>query len=182
MTTEQGKAIVEMRVKGFGYRAIASELGLSRDIVRNFCIKMNLNGYAKDFANMQSCANCGALFQPPHTGRPRRFCSEPCRREYWKMHMDELKTVKYSCMCNYCGKIFMDKNISKKYCSHDCYIHSRFYHQEDAEALAQRLANGEDIPFLPEWMYEALKKPMQKYEETQRRIERLNQNVAENKK
>ena len=37
MTEGQAKQIREMREQGIGYRSIALTVGLSRDIVRNFC-------------------------------------------------------------------------------------------------------------------------------------------------
>ena len=47
MTREQAERIKALRIQGKGYRAIASELGLSRDIVRNYCKANGLNGYGK---------------------------------------------------------------------------------------------------------------------------------------
>ena len=46
MTDEQAAQIVEMRKKGVGYKSIATVVGLSRDIVRNYCRTHNLTGYA----------------------------------------------------------------------------------------------------------------------------------------
>ena len=37
MTELQAEQIRKMRTQGVGYRAIASVVGLSRDIVRNYC-------------------------------------------------------------------------------------------------------------------------------------------------
>ncbi len=37
MTSVQEKQIRNFRMKGIGYKAIASTLGLSRDVVRNHC-------------------------------------------------------------------------------------------------------------------------------------------------
>lgn len=37
MTEQQAKQIVEMRLKGVGYKSIGTVVGLSRDIVRNYC-------------------------------------------------------------------------------------------------------------------------------------------------
>ena len=46
MTDAQAKQINEMRMKGMGYKAIGMAIGLSRDIVRNYCKRHNLAGYA----------------------------------------------------------------------------------------------------------------------------------------
>ena len=42
MTEQQAKQIVEMRLKGVGYKSIGTVVGLSRDIVRNYCKNHNL--------------------------------------------------------------------------------------------------------------------------------------------
>ena len=48
MTDIQSKQIREFRMKGVGYKAIASVLGLSRDSVRNYCKSHGLDSYATD--------------------------------------------------------------------------------------------------------------------------------------
>lgn len=45
MTEQQTKQIRKMREQGIGYRSIALSVGLSRDIVRNFCKAKGLSGY-----------------------------------------------------------------------------------------------------------------------------------------
>ena len=32
------------------------------------------------------CSVCGTQIRQKETGRPRKFCSDPCRRRYWKAH------------------------------------------------------------------------------------------------
>ena len=46
MTELQAEQIRKMRTQGVGYRAIASVVGLSRDIVRNYCRSHGMDGYA----------------------------------------------------------------------------------------------------------------------------------------
>lgn len=46
MTEFQEKQIRDLRLQGTGYRAIASVVDLSRDIVRNYCKSHGLDGYA----------------------------------------------------------------------------------------------------------------------------------------
>lgn len=45
MTNKQTALIEEMRMQGKGYKAIASAVGLSRDIVRNYCKVKSMEGY-----------------------------------------------------------------------------------------------------------------------------------------
>ena len=46
MTDFQAKQIRELRLRGAGYKSIASAVGLSRDTVRNYCKSHGLDGYA----------------------------------------------------------------------------------------------------------------------------------------
>ena len=44
MTSVQEKQIGILRMKGIGYKAIASGLGVSRDVIRNYCKIHGLEG------------------------------------------------------------------------------------------------------------------------------------------
>lgn len=46
MTDFQAEQIKVLRGQGKGYKAIASSVGLSRDIVRNYCKANDMEGYA----------------------------------------------------------------------------------------------------------------------------------------
>ncbi len=67
MTDAQAVQIKELRMQGMGYRTIAEMVGLTRDIVRNYCKANDTAGYAKATAmNLQEriaegkiCACCG---------------------------------------------------------------------------------------------------------------------------
>jgi hypothetical protein len=130
-------------MKGVGYRAIASVVGLSRDIVRNYCKTHGLDGYAAEFTvnikeQMQqgkACMCCCKDIKQPITGRKRKFCSDRCRREWWSSHpevVNKKKTAFYELTCVYCGKPFtVYGNKNRKYCSHDCYVHDRFWREEE---------------------------------------------------
>lgn len=145
MTEAQAKQIVEMRLKGNGYKSIGSVVGLSRDIVRNYCKSHDLTGYASALTkNVQmriergeACLYCGGAVEQPRTGRPKKFCSERCRREWWKQHPEEVKkseAATYELTCEKCGKPFVSYgNKKRKFCSHDCYIKYRFWRDGEDE-------------------------------------------------
>lgn len=60
MTDAQAAQIKALRLQGEGYRAIASAVGLSRDIVRNYCKANGMEGYGKSTAlNLQEQGNTG---------------------------------------------------------------------------------------------------------------------------
>ena len=141
MTDAQAAQIKELRLKGMGYRAIADALGLSRDIVRNHCKAKGMGGYvAATVKNLQEraehsgiCICCGKEIAQQGNGRPRKFCSEKCRRQWWKTHPEEgNRKAMYTQVCARCGKEFTAYgNNHRKYCSHDCYIKARFWRDED---------------------------------------------------
>lgn len=47
MTKEQAAQIKELRMQGKGYKAAASAVGLSCDIVRNYCKTNGMEGYGE---------------------------------------------------------------------------------------------------------------------------------------
>lgn len=142
MTEAQRDQIIKMRNAGQGYKLIASEVGLSRDVVRNYCKRHNLLGYGKAvelnvkerIENGEACMYCGAEIKKPKTGRPKKFCSEACRRKWWKMHpelINKSEAASYQLTCANCGREFISYgNKARKYCSHDCYIKDRFWREE----------------------------------------------------
>lgn len=55
MTEIQAATIETLRQQGKGYKAIASAVGLSRDIVRNYCKANGMEGFGEAAAmNMQN--------------------------------------------------------------------------------------------------------------------------------
>ena len=138
MTEQQALQIRQMREQGVGYRSIGLMTGLSRDVVRNFCKTRGLSGYGSVLTkNIQeqvmlgkACLYCGKEITQPQTGRPKKFCSDKCRRAWWSGHQEQLKrndTALYPVTCERCGRDFLSYgNKNRKYCSHDCYIKARF--------------------------------------------------------
>lgn len=134
MTKEQREQIVDLRKKGYGYRMIGQMLGLNRDTVRYFCKSNGIGGAAENIliADGATCPCCGgAISQTVGKGRRKKFCSEKCRREWWKKHPgagNKSESATYHGTCAACGKEFTAYgNNHRKYCSHACYIHARFW-------------------------------------------------------
>ena len=153
MTELQAERIRQLRQRGIGYRMIATEVGLTRDIVRNFCKSKGLNGYGAAIkVNIEeqqmlgkACLFCGREFEQPKTGRPRKFCSDRCRREWWKAHPDRLnknEAAMYKMTCSRCGRTFVSYgNRNRKYCSHECYIKARFWEVENEDSRIESIAD-----------------------------------------
>ena len=127
--------VAEMRASGLGYKKIGAELGLSRDRVRYICKQLEKNSTPSAPADHHTCIYCGRVIKPAKTGRPRKFCSDQCKNNYWKDHRDELKrnpAAVYTCACKYCGKTFESYgNRKRKYCCHEHYVLD--YFGENAE-------------------------------------------------
>lgn len=143
MTPIQATQIRELRMRGTGYKAIATITGLTRDIVRNYCKAHGLDGLCSDLTvNMKErmakgkvCWYCGRELLQPHTGRRKKFCSDACRRAWWKIHPEasrQSEEALYHMTCAYCGTPFVSYgNRHRKYCSHECYIRDRFWREEE---------------------------------------------------
>ncbi|PRR84542.1 RNA polymerase subunit sigma-70 [Clostridium vincentii] len=143
MTLDEKEKIRELRLKGTGYKGIASLLGLTRDSVRGFCKRNGLDGDSCVVAlNVEEkikrnlfCACCEKPIKQKVQGRTRRFCSGDCRRKWWREHPNERKKnddAIYKYTCPYCGEEFSSYgNKKRKYCSHNCYIKDRFWGDEN---------------------------------------------------
>ena len=128
MTDTQAKQINEMRMRGMGYKAIGMAIGLSRDIVRNYCKRHNLAGYATVVSKNMKLMVDG---------------KEVCRREWWKAHPEAVKKsekASYTLVCEQCGKPFISYgNKNRKYCGRECYFRHRFLAEEDQEDAVSEL-------------------------------------------
>ena len=143
MTEFEKQQIQDLRLKGVGYKAIAAVLGISRDSIRGYCKRNGLDGDSKVVSlNVEEkinqnllCACCGKPIKQKKRGRNRRFCSEECRRTWWKENQDKRKKnciAIYKYICLNCNKEFSCYgNKRRKYCSHNCYIKSRYW-KDDA--------------------------------------------------
>ena len=139
MTEYEKKKIYELRLKGCGYKAIATELVLSRDGVRSFCKRHGLYGNGNVVAlnvneqkfNNLICTNCNKPITQKDKGVTRKFCSDVCRREWWKANPDKgikKETAIYKFTCKHCGIVFESYgNKKRKFCSCDCYTKHSYY-------------------------------------------------------
>ena len=145
MTNEQKEKIKELRLQGMGYKGIANIINLSRDSVRSFCKRNSLEGMsALAILNIEEkiqknvlCSCCMKPLKQKTTGKNRRFCSDSCRRKWWKEHQEARNpkaSAIYHFTCSYCGSTFTAYgNNKRKYCNHSCYIKDRFGEVEPSE-------------------------------------------------
>ena len=118
-----------LRGKGMSLRKVAAITGLTKDVVRNISRKIvaaDDDTLDSRISSGNACAYCGGdMKQHGGSGRPRRFCSERCRRQYWRLHRPEQKKKEdklFLRTCAYCGKTFQiyGKN-DRKYCCREHY-------------------------------------------------------------
>lgn len=161
MTEYEKRSITIMRMQGKGYRSIASELGLSRDIVRNYCKSKKIDGYASSkeagaispvLWGKTICPTCGEPFEQPETGRKRKYCSEECRRRYWAAHPEKQNLVTHTYVCQFCGQEFQSATKDRKYCSTVCYQKSKRATDEAFEKFVNQLISKEKINSIPGWI------------------------------
>ena len=74
------------------------------------------------------CDNCGAVIKQYVGRKPKRFCCNECRNQWWNQHFDQVKRkTYYEITCQHCGKIITVYGDSRrKYLSHEFYIEARF--------------------------------------------------------
>ena len=132
MTEEQKLQIIRFRNEGCGYTMVADRLGLSKDTVKSFCRRNGLNGKAVQTTSAtikgSVCRECGKAVTQEIGKKKRVFCSEECRTSWWHKHPEKIKQkAVYSFTCACCNQTFTAYgNAKRKYCSHECYIKSRF--------------------------------------------------------
>jgi len=77
------------------------------------------------------CKQCGAEIIQIAKRKKRIFCSDGCRQKWWNTHMfmvERSPEVTHHFICPTCKKAFtVYGNSKRKFCSHHCYIRSRYY-------------------------------------------------------
>lgn len=98
MTENQKNKIFKMRLEGSGYREIASALFLSLNTVKSYCRRNGLGGYGKvvklnhevDVELGKVCKRCGKRLVHTKGKRKKIFCSDYCRKMYWRSTTHEV--------------------------------------------------------------------------------------------
>ena len=127
MTDTEKEKIRFLRLEGCSYGGIAERLHLSENTVKSYCQRNGLAGRAQ--RRMDGCCKCcGKDLRTQPRRKNRRFCSEDCRRAWWKAHPEAgVRSAYYPMICENCGKEYLSYgNQTRKYCSHACYIRARF--------------------------------------------------------
>lgn len=131
VTGAQKTNVQVMRRQGLAPSQIAEALGLSVNTVKSFCRRNNLSATSEETGNEENkgrCKQCGKRIKQDPQYKPKKFCSDGCRYQWWNMHRNtatRTSLVAKACPC--CGVAFKSyASEDRKYCSHDCYIASRY--------------------------------------------------------
>ncbi len=129
MNDKMKEDITVMRRAGLSYGVISGRLNVPINTIKSFC-RRHLPQTANDreAPNSLTCPECGKKLNQKGPGKPKKFCSEKCRRAWWKKHPDHgEKATATLITCINCGKTFACYGSRNRiYCSHDCYIKHRF--------------------------------------------------------
>ena len=128
MTDSEKMQIIKLRAEGMGCVTIARKLGMSVNTVKSFCRRKNINADTATELSVENtgkttrCENCGKEIRQIAKQKPKRFCCDKCRNDWWNSHLDQVKRkAYYTFTCWHCGKAFQvygDRN--RKYCSQEC--------------------------------------------------------------
>lgn len=121
MNANQKAKIISMRKRQVPYAAIAEAVGLSVGTVKSFCHRNHIMSEEK--TDVINCKNCGAIIMEESNTKPRLFCGDHCRQNWWNKHRTERQSNKIlPHTCSVCGNVFMDyAGANRKYCSQACY-------------------------------------------------------------
>jgi endogenous inhibitor of DNA gyrase (YacG/DUF329 family) len=125
MTGEQKQTIQDMRRQGVPYTRIADALGISVNTIKSYG-RRNILPTTRDAGDgKNTCKHCGKRLKQAPKAKPRTFCCDKCRFDWWNAHRDTQRTA-HSLICAYCGAVFTSHDKNRKYCGHPCYIAARF--------------------------------------------------------
>ncbi len=137
MTENQKTRILEMRSLGCTYRNIAANLSLPEGTVKTYCLRAAKKGLLATPSEPATCTckQCGKEIIQVAKRKKRIFCTDACRQKWWSSHqflIHQGSAALHHFTCSYCQKLFTAYgNPRRKFCSHDCYIKSRYYQDTD---------------------------------------------------
>ena len=102
MTKEQKSTILRLRAEGYKYVTIADTIGLSINTVKSYCRRQSATAQAD---GAPCCKQCKKPLVSKKGGKPRLFCSDECRNNWWKHHSSNInRKAYYTKTCAHCGK------------------------------------------------------------------------------
>ena len=120
MSTQAKKEqVINLRESGLSFGEIAKELGVSRSTVSSICKRASERTEYR-------CKKCGVLLKQTNGHRKRVFCSDKCRKDWWRLNGGSSHTINTETICLTCGTKFVyHESRPRKYCSIECFYRSR---------------------------------------------------------
>ena len=130
MTQKEREEVHRLRLEGKSYTQIAGIVRLSRNTVKSICQRLGIqpSETTEEKPDSAHCKQCGVVLVQNATGKRKQFCSDLCRRVWWKEHQDKrIMKSAVNVKCAFCGRDFKDyQKNRRKYCCHACFIRARF--------------------------------------------------------
>ena len=115
--------IIALKLKGYGSKRIAGQLGLNHSAVKTF---IHRHGDDTTYtAALGLCPCCGTPLVQTPGARAKKYCSDACRLKWWAQHQDQMDRTLYTITCTQCGRSFETPNPKRKFCGRACYAESR---------------------------------------------------------
>ncbi|MGT2681456.1 sigma-70 family RNA polymerase sigma factor [Streptococcus porci] len=126
--------IIRLRKNGLSYKDISICLNMSVNTIKSVCRRLKVEKQSID-TNRSVCLLCKVSLTHTQGKKKKKYCSDTCRMKWWNTHLDKVNKQSYSeHICFNCQKTFQSyANNKRKYCSHHCYIASRFGGKQDDE-------------------------------------------------
>lgn len=121
MANLQKDQIIAMREQKVTYATISETLGIPIGTIKTFC-RRNSMTTARTLSK-PCCKNCGGELTNTPKARPRLFCSDHSRQNWWNKHRRERVSAEIlPHTCPTWGKVFADySGAHRKYCSQECF-------------------------------------------------------------
>lgn len=133
MTESDKQNAIAMRTAGKSMKQIAEYLNLSVNTVKSYCRRKVMSDKTPVKPNLkndpESCKHCGKIIRQNKKAKPKIYCCEQCRRDWWKANgvSGNNRKAFYQMTCTACGAVYVSYgNNKRKFCSSQCYIRSRF--------------------------------------------------------
>lgn len=95
MKSEEIEKLKMYRRQGYSYEKICKHINVSKSTVAAYCRRHDIRPitHAKESRVVEQridknvlCKYCGSELIQSRKGNPKKFCSEACRRSWWKEH------------------------------------------------------------------------------------------------
>lgn len=118
--------IILLRKCGVSYTKIANILGMSVNSVKKICAEEDADTGAS-LDKFILCKECGKLITQKGKSRPRIFCCDKCKQNWWNKHRNASSRKSNEVrICPVCKSEFVINSQTKqKYCSRECYWKSK---------------------------------------------------------